>query len=179
LGPDFREELIGMMARLARFAVALTRSRHEAEDLVQMTCERALTHAQQWRVDTRLDSWLFRIMQTIWFNELRSRAARNRWHTEAHRTHDLAMDGERLAVTRLMLREVAQTIFQFSEADRAVLVLVCVEGLTYRETAEILDIPIGTVMSRLARARLTLEQKLRTGNGGPGSVNKLVSDGDA
>jgi RNA polymerase sigma-70 factor (ECF subfamily) len=153
-----RRQLSGLLPCLSRFALTLTRSRHDADDLVQMTCERALARAEQWRADTRLESWLFRIMQSIWLNELRARKVRDRHRADAQSsgTPDAADEGERLAEARLKL--------------------VCVEGLTYKEAAEVAGIPIGTVMSRLARARLTLMSKLDAAGHPPtDNVVRLIS----
>jgi RNA polymerase sigma-70 factor, ECF subfamily len=166
-----------MLPRLGRFAVALTRSRQEADDLVQMTCERALSRAHQWQPGTRLDSWLYRIMQTIWLNEIHSRTVRRR-HDEEHRFNSEPSDGgENAAATRVMVHEVERTLLQLKEKDRAILVLVCVEEMTYRETAEILGIPIGTVMSRLAKARFKLAQRLGTAGQGADNIVRLSSAG--
>ena len=165
-----------MVPRLTKFAVALTRSRQEAGDLVQATCERALSRAKQWQPGTRLDRWLFRIMQTIWFNEVKSRRRRLR-RGAVEGAEDATVDGESKMQSRLILREIEQALFQLPEADGLVLVLVCVEGLSYRETAEVLDVPIGTVMSRLARARLTLEERIRGSRTAGPNVIKLSRNG--
>ena len=157
---DFRKQLSALLPRLGRFAFTLTRSRQDADDLVQMACERALRRVEQWRPDTRLDSWMFRIMQTIWYNELRSRKAQGRRDDSERLNHETAEDGQRLADARLTLSQVEERIMQLPEEQRVVLLLVCVEGLTYREAADITSTPIGTVMSRLARARLNLMKGL-------------------
>lgn len=141
--------------------MALTRRQADADDLVQATCERALSRAHQWDPTTRADSWAFRIMQTVWLNELRSRKLREARAEEAARgSEETAELGEPAVEARLLLRQVETEIFALPEELRAVLVLACVEGLTYREVAEVLSIPMGTVMSRLARARLTLMRRI-------------------
>ena len=76
---NMRQQLKDVLPSLRRFARALARNRDDADDLVQMTCERALDRSEQWQEDTRLESWLFRIMQTVWLNELRSRKVRDRY----------------------------------------------------------------------------------------------------
>jgi len=157
---DFRKQLAALLPRLSRFGMALTRNRHDADDLLQMACERALNRADQWQPNTRLDGWMFRIMQTVWFNELRSRKVRE-GHAQAEQCQgEAADDGEQRAEGRIMLQGVAEAVLELPEELRVVLMLVCVEGLTYREAAEAAAIPIGTVMSRLARARLTLMRGL-------------------
>ena len=137
-----------------RFAMALTRSRHEAEDLTQAACERALARVGQWQPDTRLDSWMFRIMQTIWLNDLRAKGVRTRHRAELAARESSATPAA--AEGRLMLAQVAEKVLELPAEQRMVLMLVTVEGFSYREAAEIADVPIGTVMSRLARARLGL-----------------------
>ncbi len=161
---EFRRQLGALLPRLSRFGIALTRSRSEADDLIQNACERALSRIEQWKPETRLDSWMFRIMQTIWFNELRHRKVRAQ-HAQEVLEHESADNGDQVAETRVLLTRVEKEIL---------LMLVCVEGLTYREAAEAALIPIGTVMSRLAKARSTLMERI--GDSGPSRDNviKLV-----
>jgi RNA polymerase sigma-70 factor (ECF subfamily) len=163
---QIRQGIRVLLPRLSRFALGLTRSRADADDLVQAACERALGRSSQWDPETRLDSWMFRIMQTIWFNELRSRRVRDR-HVQVEQV-DFAEgdDGEQTAEMRVLLRRVETEIFRLPDQQRIILMLVCVEGLTYAETAEVVSIPVGTVMSRLARARMTLMQNLGANDAG-------------
>ncbi|MGH7107426.1 MAG: RNA polymerase sigma factor [Acetobacteraceae bacterium] len=169
---EFRRRLVELLPRLMRFARVLTGSRDEAEDLTQAACERALARIDQWQPDTRLDSWMFRIMQTVWLNNLRSRRVRER-----HRLHVSATEVTRVAPSaegHVMLAEVAEKLLALPPEQRLVLMLVTVEGLSYREAAEIADIPIGTVMSRLARARLGLMRALgESENGVPDNVVRM------
>src|SRR6266851_2573683 len=171
---DFRKQLAALLPRLSRFGMTLTRNRHDADDLLQMACERALNRADQWQPNTRLDSWMFRIMQTVWFNELRARKVRQRHAQAEQRQDEAADDGEQRAEARIMLQGVAEAVLELPEELRVVLMLVCVEGLTYREAAETAAIPIGTVMSRLARARLTLMRGLGSGAGAQGAAENVV-----
>lgn len=159
---EFRRELIALLPRLLRFAMALARSRDEAEDLAQAACERALARVSQWQPDTRLDSWMFRITQTIWLNRMRSRAVGARYRAELARQDKSAAEPQ--AEDRLMLADVAEKVLELPAEQRVLLILVTVEGLTYREAADAVGIPIGTVMSRLARARLTLMNALGEAN---------------
>ncbi len=161
---EFRRRLVELLPRLMRFALALTRSRPEAEDLTQATCERALARIDQWQADTRLDSWMFRIMQTIWLNNLRGRRVRER-HRAALSAAEAASPAIPVAEGRLMLAEVAGKVLELPVEQRLVLMLVTVEGFSYREAAEIAGIPIGTVMSRLARARLGLMKAIGEAEG--------------
>ena len=159
--PEFRQQLVAMLPRLARFALALTRSRPEAADLTQATCERALSRHAQWQSGGRFDGWLFRIMQSIWFNELRARRVRDTYQRGAAASAEEGTDADQRAMhARLLLEKVADAALGLPEEQRSVLFLVCVEGLTYRDAAEVLGIPIGTVMSRLARARLGLMREV-------------------
>lgn len=146
---------MALLPRLRRFAYGLTGSRDEADDLVQSACERALSRLHQWRPGTRLDSWMYRILQTVWIDRLRSR--RTRMEAEPEVLERLAGgDARRELEARLDLARVRRLIAALPEEQRVVLVLVTVEGFSYKDAAETLGIPIGTVMSRLARARLEL-----------------------
>ncbi len=151
----FRAQLVALLPRLRRFAHGLTRPADEGDDLVQAACERALERHQQWRPDTRLDSWLYRMIQTIWVDRLRSAQVRERY-TEAVPADAMVVDGVRAQEASLTLAAVRRQIEALPAEQRAVLLLVCVEGQSYREAAEILGTPVGTVMSRLARARAAL-----------------------
>ncbi|WP_225768438.1 RNA polymerase sigma factor [Inquilinus sp. Marseille-Q2685] len=159
MGDEVRSNLAAHLPRLRRFAWGLAGSRDEGDDLVQAACEKALARSHQFTPGSRLDSWLFRIVQTTWVDRLRQRRTRR---TEA--------DDEALAAVpdgrghageiRLALGTVERAIAALPEEQRSVLLLVSIDGASYREAAEILDIPIGTVMSRLARARLALGRAL-------------------
>jgi RNA polymerase sigma-70 factor (ECF subfamily) len=155
---EFHKQLPGLLPRLYRFALALTRSRSAADDLVQIGCERALSRLSQWSPDSRLDSWMFRIMQTMWLNEMRARKIRERYATDeaAQPSRIHPEDPER----RLILIRAEEEILKLPDDLRLVLILACVEGFSYQETADTLSIPLGTVMSRLARARLLLMERL-------------------
>jgi RNA polymerase sigma-70 factor (ECF subfamily) len=159
---NMRQQLKDVLPSLRRFARALARNKDDADDLVQMTCERALDRSEQWQEDTRLESWLFRIMQTVWLNELRSRKVRDRYQgDEQTRIADGAPPTADGAVeAKMLLDRVENEIFQLPEHERVLLLLICVEGYSYKEAAEMLRVPIGTVMSRLSRARLNLMSRL-------------------
>jgi len=126
--------------------------------VLQTACERALSRIDQWNPETRLDSWMFRIVQTIWWNELRARKVRE---LHVHREQaEQATPPHGKPEEQLLLLRAEQEIFRLPEALRVVLMLVCVEQLSYAEAAEVTLVPIGTVMSRLARARLLLMERL-------------------
>ncbi len=151
---DLGRQLVAILPRLRRFAYGLTGSMEKGDDLVQAACERALSKAHQFDPDTRLEAWVYTIMKSIRIDELRK-----------HR--EMAMDQELLAnhpggdasadtESRIRLAEVRKLIAKLPEEQRVVLLLVSVEGMKYREVAAVLGCPIGTVMSRLSRARLAL-----------------------
>jgi len=150
-----------MLPRLRRFAVGLTGSREAADDLVQAACERALSRLHQWTPGTRLDSWMYRITQTLWISELRRQKARGETVDPALLDSIAEIDDRQAAETYISLDQALAALNTFPEEQRSVLLLVCVEGLSYKEVAEVLDLELGTVMSRLARARSKLRQLLR------------------
>ena len=154
------QEMAALLPRLRRFAYGLTGSIDAGDDLVQSACERALSRVHQWQAGTRLDSWMYRIMQNLWFDELR--AGRRREVATEPETLDAMTggDAESEAAMRLDLATVRRRMADLPPDQRAVLLLVSVEGLSYKEAAGILEVPIGTVMSRLARARLALARAL-------------------
>jgi RNA polymerase sigma-70 factor (ECF subfamily) len=159
---DLRNRIIPLLPRLRAFAHSLARSADVADDLLQATCEKALKAADQWQPGTRLDSWMYRIMQNHWIDMKRRERPQAPVETlETDIGH--SEDGRRVADGRLLLSDVQTLIDRLPEDQRSVLVLVCVDDMSYRETAEILGIPIGTVMSRLSRARATLAAALEGG----------------
>ncbi|NYJ11408.1 RNA polymerase sigma-70 factor (ECF subfamily) [Rhizobium leguminosarum] len=152
---DMRSGLTENLARLWRYGLVLSHQRDVADDLVQATCVRALERADQFIPGTRLDRWLFSILHSIWLNEIRSRRVRQgQGFVDARET--LTFDGAYATETQVMAGQVLKRVNALPEAQRTVVFLAYVEGLSYREVASILDIPIGTVMSRLAAARAKL-----------------------
>jgi RNA polymerase sigma-70 factor (ECF subfamily) len=159
---NIQARIIELLPRLRRFARNLTRSPHDADDVVQIAIERALTRLDQWHRDARLDSWLFRIVRNAWIDEVRSRARRDALFApeEAGETVGVAaMDREadRLSVEAAMAR--------LPEEQRSAVSLVLVEGLPYKEAALVLGVPIGTLTSRLARGREALQAMLQWAEG--------------
>ena len=158
------DELTGalpaLLPRLWRFALRLTGDRHAAEDLVQRACVRGLERRHQLQPGTSPHSWMFSIVHSVWLNEVRARQIRQRasmqWTDDLAETvaDESSANPERDALHR----QIIQAVEKLPDAQRAVMLLVAVEGLSYREAAEALGIPLGTVMSRLARARLTIGQ---------------------
>jgi RNA polymerase sigma-70 factor (ECF subfamily) len=151
-------QIVASLPRLRRFARTLTRNAHDADDLVQIAVERALLRIDQWRVDTSLLSWLFGILRNAWIDEVR--ASRRRGHLfvaeevgehVGQSTMDRATD----------LLSIQAALERLPDEQRLAVGLVLVEGLSYKEAATIMDVPIGTLTSRLARGRLALESMLK------------------
>jgi RNA polymerase sigma-70 factor (ECF subfamily) len=164
----FGDQLVAVLPRLRRFARGLTGSNVEADDLVQAACERALARRHQFQEGTRFDSWMFRIVQTIWIDQIRSREVRK---SDGDIGEDRLGSDEpvRRVEARLTLAEVRRAVDRLTPDQRAALLLVTVEGLSYKEAAEVVDVPVGTIMSRLARARIALQLQLEAGGGMPRS----------
>ncbi|WP_370437097.1 sigma-70 family RNA polymerase sigma factor [Microvirga sp. TS319] len=152
---EIRADLPRYLTRLWRYGLVLSGRRDTAEDLVQSTCLRALERAEQFSAGTNLQRWLFSIMHSIWLNEVRSRRIR-----EGSGTVDaeaaLAFDGSEQVEASVLAHQVLREVLSLPDGQREAVFLVYGEGMAYREAAEVLAVPIGTIMSRLAAARLTL-----------------------
>jgi RNA polymerase sigma-70 factor (ECF subfamily) len=160
MGEDsaFENALVGLLPRLRRFAHSLSRSPADADDLTQATIERALRSREQWIPGTRLDSWAYRIMRNLWVDTARSRARKARLEADPEEGATVGHDGGVEAAGEL--REVMAAMQRLPEEQREVVSLILVEGFGYREAAELLDLPIGTVSSRLVRGRTALLRSL-------------------
>lgn len=155
---DIREQLVRLLPRLRRFAYSLSRDADRCNDLVQETCARALAKLHLWQPGTRFDSWLFRIAQNIWLDRMRAERTMGE-AVEIDDAHDIVdSDGREVMDNRLTLQEVGRAMSKLAADQQVLLALVCVDGMSYKEAAEVLGLPIGTVMSRLSRARLALGQ---------------------
>lgn len=149
--------------RLRRYGISLSHRRDDADDLVQATIVRALERAAQFRVGTRLDLWLFSILRSIWFNEVRARRVRvGQGLVDADSV--LVFDGVRGTESQVLLNQMLRLADALPEAQRTVVHLAYVEGLSYREIAEAMHVPVGTVMSRLATARTKLIESATPGS---------------
>jgi len=155
---EIHDRMVNILPRLRRFMWSLTRGADCSEDLVQETFVRALKHLDQWQPDTRLDSWMFRIAQNLWIDHMR--AERRRGEAVDIEAIDFLLnyDGQIVAENRIVLEELRKDIAQLSVDQLEVIRLVWGYGLSYRETGIILNLPPGTVMSRLARARGALQK---------------------
>lgn len=151
-----RDELIEVMPRLRRYARMLTRDRSRADDLVQDALERALARESTFRSDGNLRAWLFTLMHNLFVDGTRSREAVD-WSTS---TDELPERSAPRQSDPAELRDIHKALERLPSEQREVLLLVAIEGLRYREAAEILALPVGTVMSRLARAREKMQEWL-------------------
>lgn len=147
-----------LIPALRRYARALLRNPTAADDLVQDCLERAVSHWQQ-RREGNTRSWLFTILHNLAVNQFRQSASRGR-HVTIDETNEDEFGQEAVQEQTLMYRDVLDKLAKLPDDQRAVLLLVAVEDLSYAEAAKVLDIPIGTVMSRLSRARERLQQEI-------------------
>lgn len=152
---EVRGGIPALYPRLWRFCLLQTGRRDQADDLAQMTCLRALEKYQGYESGTHLDRWLFRMAHRLWLNELRASAVRRGGGLVALAETELP-DQKPDSETNIFARQVFSRIGTLPESQRITVLLVYVEGFAYKEAAETLGIPIGTVMSRLASARKTI-----------------------
>ncbi|MCE8008444.1 RNA polymerase sigma factor [Aestuariivita sp.] len=160
MSDPFADDIIAFLPNLRRFALSLCRSADIADDLVQITVERAFASRAQFDPDTRLDAWLLRILRNAWIDMTRRDKTRGTQINIDDVPEASVVDGSRVAETAIMLKAAQSAIATLPENQRDVILLICVEELSYKEAAEVLGTPIGTVMSRLARARIALAEKL-------------------
>jgi RNA polymerase sigma-70 factor (ECF subfamily) len=156
----FEQNLVEALPRLRRFALSLCRRGDVADDLVQTTVERAVASRNSYDPATRLDPWLFRILRNAWIDLTRRAATRGTEIDVVDTPEAATVDGERVTEARLMLQRTEAAMATLPDEQREVIVLVCFEEMSYAEAADILGIPKGTVMSRLARGRAALAERL-------------------
>lgn len=157
---DLKTDLIALLPRLRRFARSLTGNIAEADDLVQEACLKALDRAAQWDRDQPLDRWVFRILRNRWISEIRKRQVRQgQGQVPAEEAVELISrdTGEAATATR----ELGAHLSALPGDLPALLLAVGVEGYSYAEAAALFDIPVGTVMSRVHRARKLLAERLQ------------------
>lgn len=162
---QFRTELLSLLPRLRRYALARVATPEHADDLVQAACERGWKARAQWEPGTNLACWMFTIMHNLHIDEIRAKAAQGTdvGAEPLEQLHDHAWT--RRLEAKEMLTQVVGVMQQLPQWMREVLMLVPVEGLSYREAAAVLGVPVGTVMSRLARARVELMRRLNVADG--------------
>lgn len=152
-----RSQLIELLPRLRRFGRTVTRNPHDADDLVQIAIERALLRYEQWQPGSRFDSWMFGIMRNAWIDEVRARGRRGQVFAPEEAGENVA---DAAAESQVRTLSVQDAMASLPDEQRMAVALVLVEGLSYKEAAEVLEVPIGTVTSRLARGREALQKSL-------------------
>lgn len=157
-----RSEIVALLPRLRRFARTIARHPHDADDLVQITVERALLRHEQWRPETRLESWMYSIMKNAWIDEVRARVRRDRVFAPEEAGEHV---GDSSSEAQMTAMSVEAAMAALPDEQRLAVSLVLIGGLSYREAAEIAEVPIGTLTSRLARGREALAKMLAIGAG--------------
>lgn len=157
---SFEGDLLAILPRLRRFAVSLSRDRADADDLCQAALERGLRAREQWQPGTRLDSWMYRIMRNLWIDESRSRQRAVRTFAPEEAGEHVGYAGDRDVEAHMTLSDVDRAMQVLPDEQREAIALVLVEGLSYRQAAEILGVPMGTLTSRLVRGRGALIELL-------------------
>lgn len=147
----FEQRVLELLPRLRRFAVGLAGHPADGDDLCQMTIERALSRRDQWQEGSRLDSWMYRIMRNIWIDECRARSRRMETFVDEEAGLSVGSDGGQEAL--VALGDVDRAMAKLPEDQREAVLLVMVEGYSYKEAAAIVDCPVGTLNSRLVRGR--------------------------
>jgi RNA polymerase sigma-70 factor (ECF subfamily) len=154
---QLREQIVDLLPRLRRFARTLARDPHDADDLVQIAVERALARSDQLRAEARLSSWMFGILRNAWIDETRSRGRRSQVFAPEELGENVG-DAANEAHTEVL--SVQEAMARLPDEQRIAVGLVLVEGLSYKEAAEIMGVPLGTLTSRLARGREALQGML-------------------
>lgn len=159
--PDaFADEIVALLPNLRRYALSLSASADIADDLVQITVERAFSARAQWDPASRLAAWLFRILRNAWIDMTRRRRTEGVVVDIVDVPEAVQVDGRTITENHLMVASALEAMAILPEEQREVMVLVCVEGMSYAEAASLIGAPIGTVMSRLSRARLSVAKSL-------------------
>ena len=154
---QLRERIVDLLPRLRRFARALARNPHDADDLVQIAVERALARSDQLRTDASLSSWMYGILRNAWIDETRTRGRRNQVFVAEELGENV---GDNSSSSHADVLSVQDALSRLPEEQRIAVGLVLVEGLSYKEAAEIMGVPLGTLTSHLARGREALQALL-------------------
>ena len=173
---DMLYQVEPLIPALRRYSRALVRNAAAADDLVQDCLERAVSHWHQ-RRDNDPRRWLFAILHNLAISQFRQSASRGK-HVTIDETNENEFGRSATQEQKLMYHDVLDKLAKLPDDQRAVLLLIAVEDLSYADAAKVLGIPIGTVMSRLSRARERLQQEIEgTADGSSGNVVKLRSIG--
>jgi RNA polymerase sigma-70 factor (ECF subfamily) len=159
---ELREQIVGLLPRLRRFARTVTRNPHDADDIVQIAIERALARSDQLRPDAPVANWLFGIVRNAWIDESRARGRQSKIFAPEEFGANVS---DAAAGTDDDMLAVQDAVSRLPDEQRVAVGLVLVEGLSYKEAAEIMDVPIGTLTSRLARGREALQAMLTDTSG--------------
>lgn len=157
---SFEDELIGLLPRLRRFARMLAFAPADADDLCQATIERALKSRDRWQPGTRLDSWMYRIMHNAWIDTTRAAKRRGETFVDADAGDRVGDASDRAIEARVELGNVGRAMAMLPLEQREAVALVLVEGFAYKEAAAVLEVPMGTLTSRLVRGREALMRTL-------------------
>lgn len=152
---SIENKIVDTLPRLRKFAYGLTGSIEKGDDLVQSTCVRAIEKSNQWQVGTKFDSWMFRIAKNIFTDAWRKQKVQDRVLDQIKQEDDKRLEHDQLD-SYVSFCEAREAMNRLSEEYKVILMLVCVEGYSYQESSEILNVPVGTVASRVVRARNAL-----------------------
>jgi RNA polymerase sigma-70 factor (ECF subfamily) len=163
LSDSQREALLAELGGLRKFCISLTGNPADGDDLLQITVERVLEKGLP--ADAHVAKWAYRVCKNAWIDEIRSRDVRNKYPQLVVDNEDHSPSAEHTADGQRELRAVSAALDKLPPDQRAALALVAIEGMTYAEAADVLEVPVGTIMSRIARARRNLlEEHDRGGN---------------
>ena len=157
---SFERDLLAILPRLRRFAASLSHDRADGDDLCQAALEKGLRARDQWQPGTRLDSWMYRIMRNLWIDEGRARQRAARTFAPEEAGADVGYAGDKAVEQAMTLSDVDRAMQALPPEQCEAIALVLVEGLSYKEAAAILNIPMGTLTSRLVRGRGALIELL-------------------
>ncbi|OAH41344.1 RNA polymerase subunit sigma-70 [Sphingobium yanoikuyae] len=157
---SFERDLLAILPRLRRFAASLSHDRADGDDLCQAALEKGLRARDQWQPGTRLDSWMYRIMRNLWIDEARARQRAARTFAPEEAGADVGYAGDKAVEQAMTLSDVDRAMQALPPEQREAIALVLVEGLSYKEAAAILNVPMGTLTSRLVRGRGALIELL-------------------
>lgn len=151
---DLNGELLELLPRLERFATSLTRNRDDARDLVQEAALKVLHGGIPEGADVK--RWAFRVCKNVWIDSLRRKKTREAPSIEPGAIGVASHDAQEELEGRSQLRKTLELMAKLPHDQRIALSLVAIEGMSYREVASVMEVPIGTVMSRVSRARASI-----------------------
>ena len=164
------EQVVQQLPALRRYARALTGDRWAADDLLQDTLERACSKSRLWIAGTDLRAWLFTLMHNLYLNERRNALVRSAVVAMDDAANELAAPGRSLDDAM----DLDRCLQRLPAEQRAVLLLVTLEDMDYQQVARVLKIPVGTVMSRLSRARARLRELMQAGPDAPAGAEPAL-----